>query len=101
MHTGNDDCVHCKQIRAAAEIVLRVTLLDWELGDIAHLAAYYHARIRFQARMQNNEAYEQEFLDFFNNMCESELQQMHLVSPLEPKSFDEEYDFRAHMKNGE
>jgi len=76
-----------------------IHMMQWSMQDIAQLCAYIHARIRFEGRKINEP--EKGFLDFFNQICDSEFQELHHANPLEPKSFDEAYDFRTQMKNGE
>jgi hypothetical protein len=99
---ANKPCPHCVIIRTTAEHwIAALHSVGWPMKDVAQLCAYIHARIRFYGLKQEGEATANEFLDFFNKMCDIEFQELHHANPLEPKSFDETYDFRQQMKNGE
>ena len=98
MINANEPCPHCANIRTVAEgFVQALILMQWEVKDLVRLCAYLHAKVRFKG-LQINEAEEKDFLDYFNNLCDIEFQEMHHANPIEPKSFDETYDFRTQMK---
>lgn len=95
-------CPHCQNIRTTAEHWLAaLTLVSWPVKDVAQLCAYIHARIRFHGLKEEGEVTANEFIDFFNKMCDLEFKELHHANPIEPKSFDVNYDFRTQMKNGE
>ena len=98
---SDEPCQHCENIRQTAEgFVQALILMQWQVKDLVHLCAYLHAKVRFKG-LQINEEEEKDFLDFFNHMCDLEFKELHHANPLEPKTFDEFYDFRTQMKNGE
>lgn len=97
-----EKCSHCENIKQTAEgFLLALHMIQWPMKDVAQLIAYIHARIKFHGMQNETEAEVQQFVDFFNRMCEVQLQDLQFANPIEPKSFDEGYDFRAQMKNGE
>jgi hypothetical protein len=97
IHNAKADCPHCNEIRAAAEMIAMVSLSQWQMCDIAQLAAYFYARVR-KAVITDDSTKEQEFIDWFNNLCHIELERLNLMQPIEPQSFDKEFDFRQHIK---
>lgn len=80
---SNEPCPHCQNIRTTGEVWIA------------------YARIRFHGLKEEGETTANEFVDYFNNMCDLEFKELQYANPIEPKSFDEAYDFRAQMKNGE
>lgn len=68
----------------------------WRLKDIANVIAIIHAFLKHNA-MEYDEG--KIFDDYWTELCKIELENVNELNPIEPKKFNNAFDFRAHMKD--
>ena len=82
------------------DMILGLTFMNWPMASVAQAAAYIQARVRFEAA-KHGEKEEKEYIDWFNGLCDTEFKELNFRNPQEPAKFDDKFDFREQMKNGE
>jgi hypothetical protein len=87
---------NCERIRGTAELIISVSLHDWSQRDILHLLGYVYARIKREA-IEHDE--EKEFVKYWDKLVKHELEDINHANPIEPKEFDNSYDFRKDIKS--
>ena len=85
-------CERCDHIRHTADLIAGISLINWPERDVLQLLAYVYAQIKRHAIDENDvEAFE----DYWKALVERELKQINHANPIEPKKFDEKFDFRS------
>ena len=84
-------CEHCDTIRQAAETVLFVSFQYWNRNDTLHAISVMYALF---ARSAIDNGWEKEFKEHWNKLIDEEINNINELNPIEPKQFDETYDFR-------
>ena len=83
-------CEHSNTIRYTAEMVLRISFQHWEQADILQAISVMYALI---ARSAIDHGEEKQFKEYWNKLITREINNINELNPIEPKQFDETYDF--------
>ena len=88
-------CKRCDQIRAITDMVTTYTFMTFSQGDVMLVIAYMYAQLQ---RSAIDSGQEDNFKRMFNDIAKEELELLNHSNPIEPKKFDESFDFRSHLK---
>lgn len=91
-------CEHCEQIRLQAYILVSLTFQNQSIPDVMQTLAVIYSGMKYQYIEKGRE---QEFNDMWNDMTKLEFEQIALRNPMEPKKFDDGFDFRQHIKTND
>ena len=88
-------CERCQAIRQHAAMLAQFGLGPFSNNDALHCVAVMYALAKRNA-IDNNVS-EEGFNNFWNELTTEELQNINELNPMEPKTFDEGYDFRTQL----
>lgn len=84
-----------KQVRTAAAFLFQFTFIKWSYYRVLQCLAVMHSAMRRDAA----ESGEEELFDAtWKQLIIKETNSINLSNPIEPKVFDEKFDFRMHIK---
>lgn len=90
-------CERCDAVRYQAYLMMVLTFANQSTMSVMQTLAAIHSALKYEAIVEGKEA---DFNKLWNNLLRTEFEHINQLNPIEPAKFDNNYDFRDHIKHG-